>query len=576
MIGHGWGKRRRGAAFAAMSLLATSGCGGYTETEADKDLRGIEMTKPAVVKVVESYGCDITKGGQKVDHMAYIASGSGYFFNPDGWVMTNAHVVADLSKSGDDIANDIARALSKQLGRSVPDLVAAGIRLANCNASAKVYVQTGKGYVAQVLTVGAAIGTTSEGAHGSYGRDFAILKIEVTNAPTLPLGSSTTVREQEKILVLGYPAAADMEKGVFDEKSDYQPTGSPGQITRIVTGSDGIPNFQTNAPTFHGNSGGPALNDKGEVIGLLTFHPVEHGDQLQGFHYLVPIDTGKEYIHKAGTDAKSGPTDAKWKEAVDHYIKHEYSAAEKVLAEVKRLFPEHAEADRLTKICVDEIAAGHDRAGFGAGAWIGIALGLLLVAGGGVGFFLFQKKQRGSPAPAPRVAVIMTPSPQQGLAGAATHLAGGMPPGYGPPQTVQQPYQPPGIGASPYGPPPALPMNPNVPLAKRGTEVFQGTAAKLLCLSGPLQGREFPIGPGLLLGREGPTVQVAIPDPQVSTEHVWVGPFNGRIVARDMGSTNGTYLNQQMNQRIQQVELNEADVLTLGLKGTVRFAFKSA
>jgi pSer/pThr/pTyr-binding forkhead associated (FHA) protein len=60
-------------------------------------------------------------------------------------------------------------------------------------------------------------------------------------------------------------------------------------------------------------------------------------------------------------------------------------------------------------------------------------------------------------------------------------------------------------------------------------------------------------------------------DPQVSGKHVWIGFLGTRFVARDMGSTNGTFVNGRMGERIREIDLRAGDELTLGGNGTVRF-----
>ena len=108
------------------------------------------------------------------------------------------------------------------------------------------------------------------------GKDVAVVKIEVKNAPTLMLGDSDAMEVGDRLYVIGYPAAGDSP--VLDQKSELEPTTNDGHVSAKKTAADGAPILQTNASTTHGNSGGPVLNEKGEVIGLLTF-PRRHREQ---------------------------------------------------------------------------------------------------------------------------------------------------------------------------------------------------------------------------------------------------------------------------------------------------------
>jgi hypothetical protein len=146
---------------------------------------------------------------------------------------------------------------------------------------------------------------------------------------------------------------------------------------------------------------------------------------------------------------------------------------------------------------------------------------------------------------------------------------GGQPPmgGYG--QPPQGGYgQPPQGG---YGQPPMGGYG-QPPQGGYGAPPAAGAYAqpKLVCIGGPLQGREFPIGGGVIIGSAG---QIPVNDPQIAPQHAWIGPApNGRILVRDAGSPTGTFVN---NQRIGEAELKEQDVVTLG-NGAVVFAFRSA
>ena len=99
-------------------------------------------------------------------------------------------------------------------------------------------------------------------------------------------------------------------------------------------------------------------------------------------------------------------------------------------------------------------------------------------------------------------------------------------------------------------------------------------AGTIACTEGPLRGQDFAIGHGVSIGRDAAKATIVVDDRQVSGQHVWVGPLDGRIVARDYGSTNGTFLNGDLVNRVTELALHDGDVLTLGGKGSVKFTFR--
>jgi hypothetical protein len=148
---------------------------------------------------------------------------------------------------------------------------------------------------------------------------------------------------------------------------------------------------------------------------------------------------------------------------------------------------------------------------------------------------------------------------------------GGGQAGYGPPMGGYGPPPGPGQGTG-YGPPPGqAPYGGGPPIG--GSTGYPGApgqgAPRLVGLSGPMQGREFPIGGGVTVGS---AAQIAVGDPSLGAQHAWIGPGpNGRVVVRDNGSPSGTYVN---NQRVQERELNDQDVVMLG-NGAVHFTFRA-
>lgn len=96
----------------------------------------------------------------------------------------------------------------------------------------------------------------------------------------------------------------------------------------------------------------------------------------------------------------------------------------------------------------------------------------------------------------------------------------------------------------------------------------------LIALGGSLAGRQFPlIQNGVKIGRDPMRCQIAIPEGNISGEHAWIGPLEGRVALMDLNSTNGTFLNRQ---RVYgQVLLQPNDVFQVGSMGGNSFVYKN-
>jgi len=87
----------------------------------------------------------------------------------------------------------------------------------------------------------------------------------------------------------------------------------------------------------------------------------------------------------------------------------------------------------------------------------------------------------------------------------------------------------------------------------------------LMCTSGALAGKSFTIdSKGFYIGRDPDMSQVVVDDSRISRRHVWIGVKEGKVVAVEQGSTNGTFLNKAGSQRITEILLTPGDVLILG------------
>jgi serine protease Do len=175
-----------------------------------------------------------------------LGEGSGFIYSADGYVITNAHVVAD--------AEEVTVTLTDK-----------------------------REFKAKV------IGSDSI-------TDVAVLKIDGTNFPKVTIGNSEKVKVGEWVLAIGSPFGFDstVTAGIVSAKQRE----NPGQF---------VPLIQTDAAVNPGNSGGPLYNTKGEVIGVNSQIFTGTGGYL-GISFAIPInlaaDVANQFI-KTGKIARS-------------------------------------------------------------------------------------------------------------------------------------------------------------------------------------------------------------------------------------------------------------------------------
>jgi serine protease Do len=159
--------------------------------------------------------------------------GSGFIISPDGYILTNNHVVKDAD-------------------------------------NVKVQLTNGKEYTAKVIGADAPT-------------DVAVIKVDANNLPTLKLGDSEALQVGEWVVAIGNPfgLSSTLTVGVVSAK------GRSGM--NIEEYEDFI---QTDAAINMGNSGGPLLNVDGKVIGMNTAIVSQTGGSL-GIGFAIPIDMVK-------------------------------------------------------------------------------------------------------------------------------------------------------------------------------------------------------------------------------------------------------------------------------------------
>ncbi len=535
--------------------------------------------KPAVVRILTGpvgafyYQPPNWKNG-KTYTVQLIGTGSGFFINPNGYIATNAHVTQDHHDGEEKQKEALFRGLLYQVARDYNmdprnltsdniNFVAQHSRLTGFRSIHHVIIPDGSPFPYEIKSYGAPVG------QGENWKDVSIIKIEVKNAPTLLFGDSDNMKLQDPVIVIGYPGAADSEEpNTLDRKSQLEASITDGKISARKSTEGGAPVLQISASTTHGNSGGPVLNDAMEVIGLLTFRGnTVFGQEVQGFNFVVASNTAKEFL--GGVSNELGPADKAYRDGLELYWNQEYKNAISKFEEVKRLFPQHSEIDRLVQSSQQSITEGKDRSGisgwwFAAGGLVLLLLIVAIIVIAAVIFFVMRRRRKAHPLPTAPAAPLpsrpaYSPTPSNSPTPALSNASAPSPtprvaPAAAPDQVM------------------TVDLAQTVALHPDTAPISYGC---IKFVSGVLAGQKFDVMPaGSSIGRDASLAQIVLPDPRISKQHVWIGVKDGRVVITDQGSRNGTFVNNPKSARVTETVLNDKDTVILGESDVARFEYQ--
>ena len=204
----------------------------------------VRRVSPAVVEVlVTGYGTGEEDDQQPSSGVGRERSlGSGVIVDPDGYIITNFHVVKG--------ADRVRVVLTPTVG----------------DESQPIAMLKSKGRIlnAQIVGVSKVI-------------DLAVLKVEATGLPTLPLGRYDQIHKGQVVLAFGSPEG--LENSVT--------FGLVSSVLRQPDPDDSMVYIQTDAAINPGNSGGPLVDVDGNVLGIDTFIYSKSGGN-EGIGFAIP------------------------------------------------------------------------------------------------------------------------------------------------------------------------------------------------------------------------------------------------------------------------------------------------
>jgi serine protease Do len=566
------------ASLLGMGLFASAGWAAEQGLLTADQHRALQV-KPSVVRLYEGCQAQIAYEDaelKKVYDIDVGFVGSGVVIDAKGYIATNSHVVetthggeaACKKLMAEDLINQIAADYKRDPSSFTEDeLTTIGNSATYESAKQVAVVITPKGDVLPFEIK--SFGTPNGGE-----KDVAIVKVEMTGMPVAKL-SEASVRLQDHVTAVGYPGAADSGDGLLDARN-LQASFTDGKVSAVKASAGAAPIIQISAAINGGNSGGPVINDAGEVIGLSASTGVEDGARASGVGFVVAASTVMEYAKSAGAVNAQGTLDTLYSDGLNLAQEGYLSKAMEKFEQVKRLYPHHSEIEDLISQTQSAISSGKDRKDF---PWKWLTAGV-----GGLGALLLLiviaarsgRKTGAVPSPSPWNATgALPPSVPQPMPPSGNNS----PP---PPAPMPPPLVPPAMAKSsappPMGAPSSAPM-PSTPIPRGNADATMAMSlpsfGSIEFLSGPLAGQKFPIPmKGTAIGRDGSQAQIVIVDSNISKRHCWIGPRDGQIMLVDEGSTNGTYLGDMNAERVRSSVLKSGDVVVLA-GNTANFRYTS-
>jgi serine protease Do len=210
----------------------------------------------SVVQVFSiGYNLDTDRDRRNTDLLSRgLTSGSGIIIAPDGWIVTNAHVVQGARRIQVRLDQRAAMSAARN-GGSHHALFEAKLQMADRDS------------------------------------DLAVLKIDATDLPTLELSDSSDLKQGQLVLAFGSPLGFDNSVSM----------GVVSSVARQLDPDSPTIYVQTDAAINPGNSGGPLVDTNGRVVGINTLILTQSGGS-EGIGLAIPSNVVRNVYNQVRTE----------------------------------------------------------------------------------------------------------------------------------------------------------------------------------------------------------------------------------------------------------------------------------
>jgi S1-C subfamily serine protease len=326
---------------------ANSSSGKPGGNVADPIVRAVDIAEPAVVRIITTLGGHLTVNFSPKSSVTFPQgtgnsyglqlSGSGTFISAHGDILTADHVINPphdqaLSQYLDDTAaKDVATYINlnaksgSQVSVDQVDQELKSGQLASTPnydpATSEVYLNTtytgpltATDFSSLPFQIHAAVDHIEKESSFNE-RDVAIIHVNLNDMASVQLGDSGSVQQQDQLTIIGFPGNGDVSARPTDLLTASVNTIS---VSSIKTTDSGAQVIQVGGNVEHGDSGGPALDSSGAVVGIVSFGLVSSGSP-GGTSFLQASSSASELVQSLKLNTTPGAFQKAWSKALADY-----------------------------------------------------------------------------------------------------------------------------------------------------------------------------------------------------------------------------------------------------------------
>jgi S1-C subfamily serine protease len=311
---------------------------------ADPVVRAVDIAKPAVVRIITFLTGQLTVRFSAAQNVTFPQGGNGYqialsgsgtFITAHGDILTADHVVNPPRQDLDQFlqqqaAQDIAKYMKQVLKANppvTPDQVTAELASGQLPSNTQYSTPQSQVYLSTDFTGPLNAPDIQSIPSNLFARvdriekqssftdkDVAIIHVSNMNDHAMvQLGDSQGVQQQDNLTIIGFPGNGD----VSNNPTDLLTLSVINQISvsSIKTTDTGAPLIQVSGNVEHGDSGGPALDSSGKIVGIVSFGTNGPGSTS----FLQASDSARALIQSLGLDTTPGPFERAWSQAFTDY-----------------------------------------------------------------------------------------------------------------------------------------------------------------------------------------------------------------------------------------------------------------